>query len=96
MLGRFFGKLTGTILGARISQAPPVVCKYLGLTLLPKAGLSLGLIFLARPLLAAGTYEVLLNAMLASVIINELIAPPMVKWALGRAHEIGSGEGYED
>lgn len=96
MLGRFTGKLSGTIVGARISHAPPVIRKYLGLTLLPKAGLSLGLIFLARPFLAAETYEVLLNAMLASVIINELIAPPMVKWALSRAGEIGSGEGHED
>ena len=96
MVGRFTGKLSGTVVGAQISQAPPVVRKYLGITLLPKAGLSLGLVFLARPFLAAETYEVLLNAMLASVIINELIAPPMVKWALGRAGEIGAGDGYED
>lgn len=96
MLGRFTGKLTGTIVGAQISHAPPVVRKYLGMTLLPKAGLSLGLVFLARPFLAAETYEVLLNAMLVSVIINELIAPPMVKWALSRADEIGTGESHED
>lgn len=96
MLGRFTGKLTGTMVGSRISQAPPVIRKYLGITLLPKAGLSLGLVFLIRPLLAAETYEVLLNAMLASVIINELLAPPLVKWALGRAGETGAGEGHED
>ena len=96
MVGRFTGKLSGTIVGAQISRAPPVVRKYLGVTLLPKAGLSLGLVFLARPFLAAEMYEVLLNAMLASVIINELISPPMVKWALSRAGEIGSGEGHED
>lgn len=96
MLGRFTGKLTGTIVGSQISHAPPVVLKYLGITLLPQAGLSLGLIFLARPFFAAATYEVLLNAMLASVIINELIAPPLFKWALSRAGEIGTGESHED
>ncbi|MEN8258749.1 MAG: cation:proton antiporter [Thermodesulfobacteriota bacterium] len=96
MLGRFTGKLTGTIVGARISKAPPVIGKYLGITLLPKAGLSLALIFLVRPYLPADLYEVLLNGMLASVIINELVAPPLVKWALGRAGEIGSGERYEN
>ncbi len=96
MLGRFLGKLSGTILGAQISHASPVVRKYLGITLLPKAGLSLGLIFLTRPFFMVETYEVLLNAMLTSVIINELIAPPMVKWALGRANEIDYGECHED
>jgi Kef-type K+ transport system membrane component KefB len=96
IIGRFTGKLIGTIVGAQISQAPPVVRKYLGVSLLPKAGLSLGLIFLARPFFSAEAYELLLNAMLTSVIINELIAPPMLKWALTRAGETGSGVGHED
>ena len=87
LLGRFTGKLAGTLLGSHISQAPAMVRKYLGLALLPQAGLSLGLIFLARPYLPAGTYDLLLNAMLASIIMNELISPPMLKWALNRAGE---------
>ncbi len=96
MLARLLGKLSGTVLGSRISQAPPVIRKYLGITLLPQAGLSLGLIFLARPFFTVEIYEVLLNAMLASVIINELIAPPMLKWSLSRAHETGNGDGHEN
>ncbi len=87
LLSRFAGKLVGTRIGARLSGAPPQIAKYLGVTLLPQAGLSLGLIFMARPVLSPQTYEVLLNAVLASVILNELIAPPIVKWALKRAGE---------
>ncbi len=91
LLGRFAGKFAGTILGARISHAPAMVRKYLGITLLPQAGLSLGLIFLAQPFLPSEAYGVLVNAMLACVIINEFVSPPMVKWALNRVGEARSG-----
>lgn len=92
MLGRFSGKLGGTWLGARISRPPAVVGKYLGFALLPKAGVSLGLIFLTREILPPPLYHLMLNAMLASVIINELVAPPLLKWALNRAGESLSGD----
>ena len=91
VLARFSGKLIGTKLGAGLAGAPQVVRKYLGYGLLPKAGVTVGLILMARPHGNSQVYEVMLNAVLASVIINELIAPPLVKYALVRA-----GEGTED
>lgn len=87
LVGRFIGKLGGTIVGGRISKAPPLIYRNLGITLLPQAGLSLCLIFLAKPILTADIFDVLLNAMLVSVIINEIISPPLVKWAITRAGE---------
>ncbi len=90
LVGRFAGKILGTVAGGKISHAPAQVRKYLGLTLLPQAGLSLGLIFLARPVLPEGVYDVLLNAMLASIILNEFISPPLLKWAIGSAGESGT------
>jgi Kef-type K+ transport system membrane component KefB len=89
LVGRFAGKILGTVVGGRISHAPAEVKRYLGMTLLPQAGLSLGLIFLARPVLPASVYDVLLNAMLASIILNEFISPPLLKWAIGSAGESG-------
>jgi len=47
-LARFFGKLAGTQLGARITRAPKVVRRYLGIGLLPQAGVTIGLILHAR------------------------------------------------
>jgi len=91
LAGRAAGKMLGTSLGARISRAPRAVRRFLGATLLPQAGLSLGLILLARPLLPVELYDLLLNAILVSVMVNELVAPPLVKWALKRA-----GESKED
>jgi Kef-type K+ transport system membrane component KefB len=84
---RFFGKIAGTYAGARISHTPPSVYRHLGITLLPQAGLSLGMLFLADPILPPEVFELLLSAMLASVIMNEIISPPLVKWALSRAGE---------
>ena len=88
VMGRFSGKLLGTKLGAGFSHAPLVVKKYLGYALLPKAGVTIGLILLAEPLMEPQVGKIMVNAVLGSVIINELIAPPLVKFALKGADEI--------
>lgn len=83
---RFTGKYLGTRIGATISHAPDVIKKYLGLALLPKAGVTLGLALLAeRAFPAFG--NIIFNGVLASVIINELVAPPLAKYALVKAGE---------
>ena len=90
-MGRCAGKLLGTIIGERVAKTEKKLAKYLGISLLPQAGLSLGLIVLTREFLPETMYILLLNAMLASVIINELVAPPLVRWALKQAGEVRSG-----
>ncbi|MGA1870102.1 MAG: cation:proton antiporter [bacterium] len=88
IIGRFSGKLVGSRIGASISGAPEKVQKYLGFGLLPKAGVTLGLIILAsqNPTFASFS-DVMVNGVLGSVVINELIAPPLVKYALFKAGE---------
>ena len=84
VLARCSGKYLGVRLGAGISAAPDNVKNYLGLALLPKAGVTIGLILLAaREFPSFGV--IMLNAVLASTIINELIAPPLTKYALLKA-----------
>lgn len=87
LIGRFIGKIGGTFLGGFISKASPKVYRNLGITLLPQAGLSLGLTFLAEPILPSGVFEVLLSAILVSTILNEIISPPLVKFAIARTGE---------
>jgi len=89
---RILGKQTGVWVGAGISQAPGIIKKYLGLGLFPQAGVSIGLVLSAReifphPLVAS----LLVNGVIGTVIINELIAPPLVKYALVRAGETRAG-----
>ena len=95
VLTRCLGKYAGTWIGAKISGAPDTVRKYLGLALLPKAGVTIGLILLAS-LKFPSFGDVMLSAVLASTIINELIAPPLVKYAISKAGEIGLNITEED
>ena len=86
VLARCLGKYMGVQVGATISHAPDNVKKYLGLGLLPKAGVTIGLVLLAS--IQFPTFGVvMLNAVLASTIINELIAPPLSKYAIFKSGE---------
>jgi len=86
VLARCSGKYIGVRMGATISHAPDDVKNYLGLALLPKAGVTIGLILLAS--VQFPTFGVvMLNAVLASTILNELIAPPLTKYAIVKAGE---------
>ena len=87
-VGRFVGKYLGTVPGATITHSTEPVKKYLGLALMPAAGVTLGLALLAER--AFPSFGALLyNGILVSVIINELIAPPLVKYAIFKAGEQG-------
>jgi len=86
ILCRSGGKYLGARAGARISGAPEVVRKYLGLGLLPKAGVTIGLGLLLESLFPT-VGAVMFNALLASTIINELVAPPLTKYVIMKADE---------
>ncbi len=88
VLGRFSGKLLGSRFGAQISGAPEAVKKYLGMALLPKAGVTVGLVLAAGEVFG-DTYlsEIMVNAVLGSIIINELMSPFFVRFSLRRAGE---------
>lgn len=97
VVSRFVGKLLGTSLGAIISKAPQAAVRYLGLALLPKAGVTVGLVLLAQT--AFGPSELtgtLVNAVLASVLINEVISPFFLKFALIRSGEAGQDPHHQE
>ncbi len=88
ILGRFSGKFLGARIGSSLSHAPESVRKYLGLGLFPKAGVTVGLILLVQGEPAFSIIgNLIVSAVLASVIINELIAPPLTKYAIFKAGE---------
>jgi len=84
---RSLGKYFGASLSARISKAPANVIKYLGITLLPQAGVALGMAIKAEEALGASGLLVA-NITLFSVLIYELIGPFLTKMALAKAGEI--------
>lgn len=92
-LARFLGKFVGAKLGGAVSHAPAEVRKYLGFGLFPIAGVTIGLAMLIREHQAfSNIASIMINAILASVIINEIIAPPLTKYAIFKAGEAGRRE----
>ena len=87
ILTRSFGKYIGARISADMVGSKDVIRKYLGITLLPQAGVALGMsAIVARSL---GTNGLLIrNITLFGVLIYELIGPTMTKMALTRAGEI--------
>ena len=86
ILFRSFGKYLGTLGSAKMVKCEPTVNKYLGITLLPQAGVALGMSITAMQLGADGT--LVRNIVLFSVLVYELVGPMLTKMALQAAGEI--------
>ncbi|MBU0610200.1 MAG: cation:proton antiporter [Armatimonadetes bacterium] len=88
IVGRTAGKCFGAWLGARRGGLDPAQAKLLGLGLLPQAGLAIGLAFLVRSDEALLPIRSLIVSLtVASVVVNELIGPPLVRLVLQRVGE---------
>lgn len=87
IVARSFGKYTGSALSCTISRQPTNVKKYLGITLLPQAGVALGMS--AQVGAAMGeTGAMVRSIVLFGVLIYELVGPSLTKWALTKAGDI--------
>lgn len=88
VLARAAGKLLGAWAGARNSQLDPEMKRVFGLGLLSQAGLAIGLAYLVQhdPSLII-VRSLLINVVVASVVVNELIGPPLLRLVLTRAGE---------
>ena len=86
---RTIGKWGGTMLGALCVRADENIRKYLGLTLLPQAGVAIGMAQLVSTRFPTLGQQVN-TIVLAGVLIFELIGPIITKLALTKAGEIPS------
>ena len=86
ILFRSLGKYFGAFFSAKAVRCPPRIVNYLGITLLPQAGVALGMAIKAEALGAEGA--VVANITLFSVLIYELIGPYLTKIALLKAGDI--------
>ena len=87
ILSRSAGKIFGANVSAKMTRCEPTICKYLGITLLPQAGVALGMsVVVAAEFGEAGA--IIRNIVLFSVLIYELVGPLLTKMALTAAGEI--------
>jgi len=83
---RCLGKYFGTLFSAKATKCSPAICKYLGVTLFPQAGVALGMCALAMELGADG--NLIRNITLFAVLIYELLGPMCTREALKAAGDI--------
>ena len=83
---RSLGKYFGAAGSAKLTKCSPQIVKYLGITLLPQAGVALGMCATAMQLGAEG--NLIRNITLFAVLIYELFGPIMTRMALTAAGEI--------
>lgn len=84
---RFTGKWIGSYIGAAMTKQPDVIKKNLGFSLMPQAGVAIGMATLALQQLPGYGAQVQ-TVILAATLIYELIGPIATKFALNRAGEI--------
>ena len=87
---RCVGKWGGTMLGALCVKADANIRKYLGLTLLPQAGVAIGMASLVAARFPTLGQQVN-TIVLAGVLVFEVIGPIVTKKALIKAGEIPAG-----
>lgn len=89
---RIVGKLLGSFIGCAIVRKPKSTRNYLGLALIPQAGVAIGLGFMGQRLLPTDTGNLLLTIILASSVLYELIGPVCAKLSLFLSHSIPKEE----
>lgn len=82
---RSAGKICGSSISCKATHCSEHITKYLGITLLPQAGVALGMAMTAANL---SDGEVIRNVVLFSVLVYELVGPTLTKISLTKAGEI--------
>ena len=86
IISRSLGKYFGAGISAKTAKCNPNVVKYLGITLLPQAGVALGMAIKAIELGPEGA--IVRNITLFAVLIYEIVGPFLTKVALTKAGDI--------
>jgi len=92
-VARALGKIGGGTLGAYIGTDRPRIRRYIGPALLPQAGLAIGLLVIIQgdPNIPRGIVATITNVVLATVVLNELIGPSLLRRSVRK-----SGESQKD
>ena len=86
---RCIGKYVGTFISAKAMKCDSQICKYLGITLFPQAGVALGMCSIVAASAEFGDQGALIrNITLFAVLVYELFGPLMTRQALLSAGEI--------
>ena len=90
IFARVIGKIVGSLIGATLTGAPKMVIRYMGFALIPQAGVAIGLALILSQLPGFESISLtIVNVILATTMIYELLGPLAAKYALVKSGEIG-------
>ncbi|MHC4334998.1 MAG: CBS domain-containing protein, partial [Planctomycetota bacterium] len=93
---RAAGKVFGAWFGARYSRAPAAVRRFLGICLLPQAGVAIGLAILASQQFSADLGHTIIMVVMTATFLMEVFGPMLVKLGVKKAGEVGMNVTEED
>lgn len=76
---RILGKYAGAYIGCALTGMSKPITKYIGLALIPQAGVAIGLAFLGQRLLPPEIGSLMLTIILSSSVLYELVGPACAK-----------------
>ncbi len=91
VLGRAAGLISGAWVVGRLIGARDVVRENVGWCILPQAGVALGFALLVQEEMPA-IGDQTLTLVVATTVLFEMAGPPIARWRLGRAGELGEGK----
>ncbi len=96
LFGTMCGKIIGSRIGAQISKAGRTVKKYLPFCLFPQAGIAIGLSILAAQYFPGEIGNTLVIIITTTTFILQIIGPPLTKYGVKKAGEVGLNITEED
>ena len=90
---RIAGKYLGAWVGCLVCRFPAGTRRFLGLALIPQAGVSIGLAALAQRILPDGTGTLLSTIILSSGVLYEMVGPACAKASLYLSHTLSHESG---
>lgn len=85
---RILGKYLGTYLGCMVVHTSREIRDYMGLALIPQAGVAIGLAFLGERMLPEPMGKLLLTIILSSSVLYEMVGPACAKFAMFQSGSI--------
>ena len=88
------GKYIGAYIGCKVTKRDNKITKYLGITLLPQAGVAIGMANKIANMEAFknNSGNIIITVVLCAILVYELIGPLLTKWSLYKAGEIPKEE----
>lgn len=93
---RSLGKYLGSFVSCKITKRPKTITNYLGITLLPQAGVAIGM---ANQISSMEAFDknnignIIVTVVLCATLLYELVGPLLTKWSLNKAGEIPDENG---